>query len=429
MLAERPTLTYPSSSTRSRQDWGVVLRLQGYYWLREGVAYGVGLAFVELGFWAMPTELGYRCLAWGEAFLEDALQASCCCTTLAVARSPWTEEPTGIQRLGLPQPPTLRWGTLGSLLLHSLVLLLWIWQGSRPLLEPERQIPITLLELPPEPELAAEPVQDADPQPEIRGESVSLPPPPAAAPARLAERPADPLPRAELGLQTPSPTPMSTPTPPPTPEPAPPPPVPTATLPPTPVPTSAVTPPPIPVPPATPPPTPAPVAQQPSLTEMPASPAVVGTPLPRFTPLIQGISSRQRDGMLSPAEASYPTTTATAPQVASTPSARSDSTPSSSPVAANLQPDVLAQPIPGRNPPPQYPPQARRLNQQGQVILRAKVDAQGRVQQVEILSSSGFPALDSAAQQAVQQWQFRPALKNNVPIESWVTVPIQFALN
>lgn len=98
-------------------------------------------------------------------------------------------------------------------------------------------------------------------------------------------------------------------------------------------------------------------------------------------------------------------------------------------MAANPQPDVLARPIPGRNPPPPYPPQARRLGQQGQVLLRAKVNAQGQVQQVEIASSSGFPALDRAAQEAVQRWEFSPALRNNVPIESWVVVPIQFTLN
>ncbi|MFQ3584082.1 MAG: energy transducer TonB [Cyanobacteriota bacterium] len=460
MLAERPILTHPSLEVRPQRDWGVVLHLQSYYWLQEGVAYGVGLAFVELGFWAMPTELGGRCLAWGEALLNDALQASCCCTALAVARSHWTEDPASgwvwtpshwrHQRPDLSQPPT--WGTLGSALLHGLVVLLWIWQGSRPVPELEQRIPIMLLELPPEPELAAdpvaEPVQESEPEPAAPlppapvAEPDPLPPPavPASQPEPLPEPlppppEPDPLPLANLGLQTPSPTPTSTPTP-------------TPTFTPTPPPTPEPTPPPTPVPTATPPltptstpvPTPAAMAQQPSSPAvMPASPAPAGTPVPRLTPLLQGIQSRQRDGVLSsgPSGASSSAATSPSPQAASTSTPlgapagtpASTSPPSPPPVAANPQPDTLAQPIPGRNAPPQYPPQARRLNQQGQVMLRAKVDPQGQVQQVEILSSSGFPALDSAAQQAVQQWQFSPALKNNVPIESWVTVPIQFALN
>jgi protein TonB len=93
------------------------------------------------------------------------------------------------------------------------------------------------------------------------------------------------------------------------------------------------------------------------------------------------------------------------------------------------EPDVLAQPIPGQNAAPDYPAQARRLNQQGRVLLRARVNAQGQVVQVQVVESSGFPALDQSAERAVQAWRSSPALSGTTPIDSSVIVPIQFSLN
>ncbi len=89
----------------------------------------------------------------------------------------------------------------------------------------------------------------------------------------------------------------------------------------------------------------------------------------------------------------------------------------------------MAQPIPGQNAAPDYPAQARRLNQQGRVLLRARVNAQGQVVQVQVVESSGFPALDQSAGRAVQAWRFSPALSGTTPIDSSVIVPIQFSLN
>ncbi|NJO71992.1 MAG: energy transducer TonB [Oscillatoriales cyanobacterium RM1_1_9] len=92
-------------------------------------------------------------------------------------------------------------------------------------------------------------------------------------------------------------------------------------------------------------------------------------------------------------------------------------------------PTFWPQPLLGQNPAPIYPRQARQLNQQGNVWLRAKVNQQGQVEEVEIQDSSGFPALDQAAQQTVQGWRFSPAKLNNQPIDSWVIFPISFSLN
>jgi TonB family protein len=83
----------------------------------------------------------------------------------------------------------------------------------------------------------------------------------------------------------------------------------------------------------------------------------------------------------------------------------------------------------GKNPPPAYPVIARRREQQGTVTLRVLVAIDGAVQRAEIAESSGFDALDDAAIETVRRrWRFVPARSAGTPIESWVLVPIRFAL-
>ena len=83
----------------------------------------------------------------------------------------------------------------------------------------------------------------------------------------------------------------------------------------------------------------------------------------------------------------------------------------------------------GMNPPPAYPAIARRREQQGTVTIRVLVGVDGIVQRAEIAESSGFDALDDAAIETVRRrWRFTPARSAGIPIESWVLVPIRFAL-
>lgn len=81
------------------------------------------------------------------------------------------------------------------------------------------------------------------------------------------------------------------------------------------------------------------------------------------------------------------------------------------------------------NPPPRYPPISRRLGEQGRVMLRVLVSAEGTAESVEIERSSGFDRLDRAAVEAVRTWQFIPAKRDKQPISAHVIVPIQFTLN
>ena len=75
------------------------------------------------------------------------------------------------------------------------------------------------------------------------------------------------------------------------------------------------------------------------------------------------------------------------------------------------------------------PTAARRREQQGTVTVKVLVGADGSVERAEIADSSGFDALDNAALDTVRaRWRFVPARHGGLAVESWVLVPIRFAL-
>jgi protein TonB len=82
-----------------------------------------------------------------------------------------------------------------------------------------------------------------------------------------------------------------------------------------------------------------------------------------------------------------------------------------------------------QNPPPAYPLASRRRGEQGKVLLRVQVSAQGLAEEVRIAESCGFPQLDEAAREAVSKWRFIPARRGDEPIAASVLVPIAFRLD
>jgi protein TonB len=76
-----------------------------------------------------------------------------------------------------------------------------------------------------------------------------------------------------------------------------------------------------------------------------------------------------------------------------------------------------------------YPHDAAKLHQQGTVILRVLVGADGVPQTIEIEKSSGFRSLDVAARDAVRQWTFQAGTRNGLAAALWARVPITFTLN
>ena len=65
------------------------------------------------------------------------------------------------------------------------------------------------------------------------------------------------------------------------------------------------------------------------------------------------------------------------------------------------------------NPKPEYPWAARRRGEEGRVMLRVRVSAQGTALAVEIAQSSGSALLDEAARDAVLRWRFVPARRGS----------------
>lgn len=92
-------------------------------------------------------------------------------------------------------------------------------------------------------------------------------------------------------------------------------------------------------------------------------------------------------------------------------------------IAARFDADYL------HNPKPVYPALSRRMNEEGKVLLKVRVSAQGSALEVAVSKSSGFPRLDAAGVDAVTRWRFVPARRGDEAIESSVVVPITFALD
>ncbi|MBM4181948.1 MAG: energy transducer TonB [Betaproteobacteria bacterium] len=80
------------------------------------------------------------------------------------------------------------------------------------------------------------------------------------------------------------------------------------------------------------------------------------------------------------------------------------------------------------NPAPAYPALSRRMGEQGRVLLRVYVHADGSPGQVEIRESCGFERLDRAARDTVARWRFAPARQGERAVAAWVLVPVSFNL-
>lgn len=80
------------------------------------------------------------------------------------------------------------------------------------------------------------------------------------------------------------------------------------------------------------------------------------------------------------------------------------------------------------NPPPDYPTSARRMGEQGRVLLRVLVSTKGDAESVQLESSSGSDRLDRSAIEAVKKWRFIPAKRSNQAVSAHVLVPVKFSL-
>jgi protein TonB len=79
-------------------------------------------------------------------------------------------------------------------------------------------------------------------------------------------------------------------------------------------------------------------------------------------------------------------------------------------------------------PAPRYPPASRRLREEGEVLVRVLIDAEGRPREIDVLRSSGHTRLDEAAIEAVRAALFRPYVAEGRARAAYVRVPVEFAL-
>ncbi|RMX04087.1 energy transducer TonB [Corticibacter populi] len=197
----------------------------------------------------------------------------------------------------------------------------------------------------------------------------------------------------------------------------------------------AVPEPPPPVPPPPPPPEPPPPAPKPPPPPKPTpKPVTKPKPVTERTPVVPPAPPPEPAPAPAPVEA--PPAPTPAPAVASAPSsanitgtdARSGSTnlaegePVIQRAASNSSAALNNTPVP-------YPPISRRMREEGRVVLRVLVSANGTAKEVRIRTSSGYDRLDKAAQEAVlRNWRFTPTKRNGAPIDDWYDIPVNFKL-
>ena len=124
-------------------------------------------------------------------------------------------------------------------------------------------------------------------------------------------------------------------------------------------------------------------------------------------------------GSLVPGPATTPAPVAEAPA--------GPAAPSGPPAAPSLQlPSSNAEYL--QNPKPAYPALSKRLGEQGKVVVRVLIGADGMPQKAELRQSSGYERLDQAALNTVLKWRYVPGKRGGVAEDMWFNVPINFVL-
>ena len=80
------------------------------------------------------------------------------------------------------------------------------------------------------------------------------------------------------------------------------------------------------------------------------------------------------------------------------------------------------------NPTPAYPALSKRLGEQGKVVIRTLIGADGTPEQAQIKESSGYDRLDQAALATVMKWRYVPGKRSGVAEAMWFDVPFNWVL-
>lgn len=88
----------------------------------------------------------------------------------------------------------------------------------------------------------------------------------------------------------------------------------------------------------------------------------------------------------------------------------------------------LIAPRPLSAPAPAYPALARERGEEGALLLRLRINANGQVQRLHLLRSSGHSLLDEAAIETLRAWRFAPAQQGSARVPATLDVPVRFEL-
>jgi periplasmic protein TonB len=169
-------------------------------------------------------------------------------------------------------------------------------------------------------------------------------------------------------------------------------------------------------------------------------PEVTPRPPAQPTEALRPVSTASPTPQPSTAAAPQPMALASTPPAPEAPTGASAQVPAPVALLAAISEPSPAPPSPPRielpssnagylnNPRPPYPPLSKRLGEQGQVLLRVFIEANGTASQAEVRSSSGYDRLDQAALQTVLKWRYTPGTRNGVAEGMWFNVPLHFVL-
>ena len=77
---------------------------------------------------------------------------------------------------------------------------------------------------------------------------------------------------------------------------------------------------------------------------------------------------------------------------------------------------------------PPYPSSEIRAQTQGKLTARVLVGVDGRVKAIEILKTPSKGLSEATRRHALAKWRFKPATRDGVPYEDWMTMTLNFRL-
>ena len=77
---------------------------------------------------------------------------------------------------------------------------------------------------------------------------------------------------------------------------------------------------------------------------------------------------------------------------------------------------------------PTYPALARRMGEEGEVVLRVELSEDGQIASARVATSSGFRRLDEAALAAIKNWRCNAAQREGQPVRAVAIQPFTFSL-